>query len=87
MSADLTLPLVIMTSEDTDAKTRELVEKEGRYGMEEGQIIIVMQDKARHEKSRWETPPKRASSFNIFWFVHVQTQSMVVKITTSLVVV
>lgn len=37
-----------MTSEDTDAKTRELVEKEGRYGMEEGQIIIVMQDKARH---------------------------------------
>ncbi|CAN0307895.1 unnamed protein product, partial [Ectocarpus sp. 6 AP-2014] len=43
--ADLTLPLVIMTSDDTDAKTRELVEKEGRYGMAEGQIIIVMQDK------------------------------------------
>eukprot|EP00752_Nemacystus_decipiens_P003634 g3349.t1 len=43
--SDLTLPLVIMTSDDTDAKTRELVEKEGRYGMAEGQIIIVMQDK------------------------------------------
>ncbi|CAM9707088.1 unnamed protein product, partial [Hapterophycus canaliculatus] len=43
--ADLTLPLVIMTSDDTDAKTRELVEKEGRFGMAEGQIIIVMQDK------------------------------------------
>lgn len=34
-----------MTSDDTDAKTRELVEKKGRYGMAEGQIIIVMQDK------------------------------------------
>ncbi|CAM9307727.1 unnamed protein product [Pylaiella littoralis] len=44
-AADLTLPLVIMTSEDTDAKTRELVEKEGRYGMAEGQIVMVMQDK------------------------------------------
>lgn len=41
--------MVIMTSDDTDAKTRELVEKEGRYGMEEGQIIIVMQDKVRRE--------------------------------------
>lgn len=46
-AADLTLPLVIMTSEDTDAKTRELVEKEGRYGMAKGQIIIVMQDKVK----------------------------------------
>lgn len=46
-AADLTLPLVIMTSDDTDAKTRELVEREGRYGMAEGQIIIVMQDKVR----------------------------------------
>lgn len=36
-----------MTSDDTDAKTRELVEKEGRFGMAEGQIIIVMQDKVR----------------------------------------
>lgn len=43
--SDLTLPLVIMTSDDTDAKTRQLVEKEGRYGMAEGQITIVMQDK------------------------------------------
>lgn len=38
-----------MTSDDTDAKTRELVEKEGRYGMAEGQIIIVMQDKVCEE--------------------------------------
>ena len=30
------------------------MEKEGRYGMEEGQIIIVMQDKARHEILRRE---------------------------------
>ncbi|CAN0437303.1 unnamed protein product [Ascophyllum nodosum] len=42
---DLTLPLVIMTSEDTDLKTRELVDREGRFGMAEGQIITIMQDK------------------------------------------
>ena len=36
-----------MTSEDTDLKTRELVDREGRFGMAEGQIIIVMQDKVR----------------------------------------
>lgn len=34
-----------MTSDDTDAKTKEMVEKEARFGMAEGQIIIVMQDK------------------------------------------
>lgn len=42
---DLTLPLVIMTSEDTDAKTKAIVEQEGRFGMAEGQIIFIMQDK------------------------------------------
>lgn len=48
------MPLVIMTSEDTDAKTRELVEKEGRYGMAEGQIIMVMQDKVREDDCHWK---------------------------------
>lgn len=45
VAKDLMLPLVIMTSEDTDAKTREMIEREGRFGMAEGQIIIIMQDK------------------------------------------
>ncbi|CAN0461648.1 unnamed protein product, partial [Discosporangium mesarthrocarpum] len=41
----LELPLVIMTSADTDAKTKALIESKGRFGMAEGQIRIVTQDK------------------------------------------
>lgn len=50
-SPDLVLPLVIMTSEDTDAKTKALVEAEGRFGMAEGQIIILTQDKVKASSS------------------------------------
>ena len=39
-----------MTSEDTDLKTRELVDREGRFGMAEGQIITIMQDKVQRVK-------------------------------------
>jgi len=39
------LPLVIMTSEDTDAKTRELVERLGGLGLEPSQLHIVRQEK------------------------------------------
>jgi len=39
------IPLVIMTSGDTDAKTRELLAANNNFGMEDGQIQIVTQDK------------------------------------------
>lgn len=43
--ASLTLPLAIMTSDDTDAQTRELLLRNGNFGMAEGQVVIVKQDK------------------------------------------
>lgn len=42
---DLTLPLVIMTSEDTHAKTKTLLKNGRNFGMAQGQIIFIMQDK------------------------------------------
>lgn len=42
-NADLTLPLVIMTSGDTDAPTRTLLESNDNFGLEE--LHIVTQDK------------------------------------------
>lgn len=39
------LPLAIMTSGDTDAKTRELLEAENFFGLEPDQVSIMMQDK------------------------------------------
>lgn len=44
-NADLTIPLVIMTSGDTDPMTRQLLKEKNNYGMTDGQIKIVMQDK------------------------------------------
>jgi UDP-sugar pyrophosphorylase len=41
----ITIPLVIMTSGDTDPMTRKLLEDNNNFGMSEGQIRIVMQDK------------------------------------------
>ena len=41
----LTLPLAIMTSDDTDAQTRALLQCNNNFGMAEGQIQIVKQDK------------------------------------------
>lgn len=41
----LTLPLAIMTSDDTDAPTRALIEEAGNLGMAEGQLRIIKQDK------------------------------------------
>jgi len=40
-----TIPLVIMTSGDTDARTKELLADNGNFGMGDGQIRIVCQDK------------------------------------------
>ena len=42
---DVRIPLVIMTSGDTDAKTRELLEANDYYGVDRDLISIVMQDK------------------------------------------
>ena len=39
------LPLVIMTSGDTDAATRKLLEDSGHFGMDPDQVSIVCQDK------------------------------------------
>jgi len=39
------LPLVIMTSDDTDALTRALISENANYGMQEGQLRIIKQDK------------------------------------------
>eukprot|EP00947_MAST-08B_sp_MAST-8B-sp1_P000653 g653.t1 len=43
--ADLELPLCIMTSGDTHAKTVDLIERNGRFGMSESQLTIVKQEK------------------------------------------
>jgi len=39
------IPLVIMTSDDTDEKTKELLKNNKNFGMEEDQIIILKQEK------------------------------------------
>mmetsp|Transcript_17482 Transcript_17482/g.24893 ORF Transcript_17482/g.24893 Transcript_17482/m.24893 type:complete len:718 (+) Transcript_17482:92-2245(+) len=63
------MPLVIMTSLDTDAMTRKLLEDNDNFGMAPGQISIVCQDKVPALKdsnaglsyagsSRWEIETK-----------------------------
>mmetsp|Transcript_16396 Transcript_16396/g.34142 ORF Transcript_16396/g.34142 Transcript_16396/m.34142 type:complete len:727 (+) Transcript_16396:144-2324(+) len=39
------IPLVIMTSDDTDPLTRKLLDDNNNFGFDEGQVIIVKQDK------------------------------------------
>ncbi len=39
------LPLAIMTSGDTHEKTKELLEKNNNFGMEQGQIVLMKQEK------------------------------------------
>jgi UDP-sugar pyrophosphorylase len=43
--ASVTLPLAIMTSGDTDGRTRALLEEHKNFGMEDGQITIMKQEK------------------------------------------
>jgi UDP-sugar pyrophosphorylase len=43
--ADLILPLCIMTSGDTDGKTRALLAENKNFGMADGQLTIVKQEK------------------------------------------
>jgi len=42
---DIRIPLVIMTSGDTDQPTRELLKANNYFGMDEDMVSIVMQDK------------------------------------------
>lgn len=43
--ADIQIPLVIMTSGDTDPATRQLLSDNNYFGMEPSQVTVVMQDK------------------------------------------
>ena len=66
---DIRLPLVIMTSGDTDAPTRELLERNDYFGMDRDLLHIVMQEKvpalkdgsaglALEEDDRWAVQTK-----------------------------
>lgn len=44
-STDLEIPLVIMTSGDTDAATRQLLRDNDNFGLADHQVTVVMQDK------------------------------------------
>ena len=61
------IPLVIMTSGDTDPLTRQLLKDNNNFGFDEGQVIIVKQDKVcalkdgnagLSMKSKWEIETK-----------------------------
>ena len=43
--ASLTLPLAIMTSDDTDALTQQLLNENNNFGLAEGQLIVFKQGK------------------------------------------
>jgi len=45
VESNVRIPLVIMTSGDTDPLTRQLLKDNNNFGMEDGQIQIVCQDK------------------------------------------
>ena len=66
---DLRLPLVIMTSGDTDSSTRKLLRDNNNFGLDDSQIGIVVQDKvaalqdgsaglALEDKDRWTVQTK-----------------------------
>lgn len=66
---DIKIPLVIMTSGDTDPLTRQLLKDHKNFGLDDGQIRIVMQDKvpalkdgnaglALDDKDRWSVQTK-----------------------------
>lgn len=42
---DVRIPLVIMTSDDTDPLTRKLLADNDNFGFDDGQVVIVKQDK------------------------------------------
>jgi len=65
--SNIKIPLVIMTSGDTDPLTRKLLKDNDNFGMDEGQIQIVCQDKVAalkdskaglSLKSQWEIETK-----------------------------
>lgn len=66
---DIRIPLVVMTSGDTDALTRKLLKDNDNFGLEDEMVTIVMQDKvpalkdgnaglALDDKDRWSVQTK-----------------------------
>jgi len=73
------IPLVIMTSGDTDALTRQLLKDNNDFGMEPGQIKIVCQDKVPalkdsnaglSMKNRWEVETKPHGHGDVHHLLH-----------------
>ena len=65
------LPLAIMTSDDTHARTAALLESHGRFGLAEGQITLIKQEKARCStavrqcSSVFDRPPRPPASSQV----------------------
>mmetsp|Transcript_106203 Transcript_106203/g.307382 ORF Transcript_106203/g.307382 Transcript_106203/m.307382 type:complete len:464 (-) Transcript_106203:1068-2459(-) len=79
--ANIELPLVIMTSGDTDAPTRALLEQENNYGLSDSQVNIVMQDKVPalsdslgrltvNKKDRWNIETKPHGHGDVHHLLH-----------------
>lgn len=75
------IPLVIMTSKDTDAATRRLLSEHDNFGLEERQITIVVQDKvpalrdihaglALEESDRWTVQTKPHGHGDVHHLLH-----------------
>jgi UDP-sugar pyrophosphorylase len=73
------IPLVIMTSGDTDAMTRQLLKDNNDFGMEPGQIKIVCQDKVPalkdsnaglSLKGKWEVETKPHGHGDVHHLLH-----------------
>ncbi len=73
------LPLVIMTSGDTDPLTRQLLKDNDNFGMDEGQIQIVCQDKVAalkdslaglSMKNQWEVETKPHGHGDVHHLLH-----------------
>uniref|UniRef100_A0A7S1YBI8 UTP-monosaccharide-1-phosphate uridylyltransferase n=1 Tax=Grammatophora oceanica TaxID=210454 RepID=A0A7S1YBI8_9STRA len=78
---DVKLPLVIMTSGDTDASTRQLLKDNDNFGMDDDQIVIVTQDKvaalkdgsaglALKEDDRWTLQTKPHGHGDVHHLLH-----------------
>jgi UDP-sugar pyrophosphorylase len=75
------IPLVIMTSQDTDTATRQLLWEHDNFGLEEDQITIVVQDKvpalqdihaglALEENDRWTVQTKPHGHGDVHHLLH-----------------
>lgn len=78
---DIRLPLVIMTSGDTDPLTRQLLKDNNNFGMDDDMISIVMQDKvaalkdgaaglALNDDDRWDVQTKPHGHGDVHHLLH-----------------